>query len=226
MELKNIESIYFLFDTKNVKIENLEFANTAAGESSANIIFGKTSGVTHRWLLADELVKDENLTATFTFDVNLYNNYDEDADTHELGTGDIKDYVSVIELDLVSTGIADAVDAGYITAPVVTYTYGEDDNESTGSIDYGTASGVLSIDMSDATGNTVEVTVTIEFGWGEAFGNQNPYAYYNASGRNPADAISDEDETTWAEHADAALSALANISGAKYEVTLTAKIAD
>ena len=214
-------------DTKNIKIENLEFANTPAGESSSTIIFGKTSGVTQKWLLAED-IDDQNLTATFSFDVNLYDNYKED-EVNDLGTGAINSYVDEITLDFLPTGIDNAISNGYITAPKITYTYG---TNNTGTKTYSSGTTTLSIDMAGATSNTAHVTVTIEFDWGATFGGQNPYEFYNAEGKLPngdsgvARPSPATGNMTWAEHADTALTGLNALANANSQVTLTAQIAE
>ncbi len=199
-------------DTKNIKIENLEF-------EGSRIIFGKTAGVTQRWLLAEN-IEDQNLTATLTFDVNLYDNYKENQ-ANSLGTGAIKDYVSEITLDFIPSGIDSAISAGYITAPVITYSYG---TNKTGTVTYSSGTATLPIYMDGATSNTTTVTVTFEFGWGATFSGQNPYAFYNAAGKDPNGA-SGVGNKTWAEHADDALTGLNALATANYKVNLTAKIA-
>ncbi len=216
-------------NTKNIKIENVDFAYITPARNpavkSSNIIFGKTTGVTQRWLLADDDVAEQNLTATFTFDVNLYDDY-QAGQVNDLGEGAISDYISEITLDFLPTGIDSAIGNGYIAKPVITYSYGTD---STDTVTYEPSdesdTATLHINMEDASSNSVTVTVTVEFNWGATFGGQNPYVYYNAAGKNPTEAISEDDETTWAEHADAALTGLYGLNNASnYEITLTAKI--
>ena len=58
--------------------------------------------------------------------------------------------------------------------------------------------------------NTAILEITITFGWGEAFGGNNPYTYYNALGYE-------------ANHAEAntVLTALANLKDVKYVVTIS-----
>lgn len=207
-------------DTKNVKIEGAAFTG-----DSAKIIFGKkTEGVTESWLIAGADVANENLTATLTFNVNLY-----DDDGQPSDGGAIKDYISEVELKFDPTGIDDAIEAYYITAPVIAYTYGEGENQKTGKINYSAENDTLSIAMDKATGNTVAVTVTIEFDWGTAFGSQNPYEYFNDKTAN-ADSTFDKPapdtgKYKWAEYASVALSGLSEInSTANYKITLTAKL--
>ena len=211
-------------DTKNIKIENLEFADVTPARtpavSSSRIIFGKTAGVTQRWLLAEN-IEEQNLTATLTFDVNLYDNYKENQ-PNSLGTGAIKDYVSEITLDFLPSGIDSAISAGYITKPVITYSYG---NNNTNTVTYESGTATRPIDMDGATSNTTTVTVTFAFGWGATFSGQNPYAFYNATGKDPNGA-SGVGNKTWAEHADDALTGLNALATANYKVNLTAKIAD
>lgn len=210
-------------DTKNVKIEGAAFTG-----DSAKIIFGKkTEGVTESWLIAGENVADENLKATLTFNVNLY---DDDGQLSDAGA--IKDYISEVELSFVPTGIDDAITANYITAPVITYSYKDNDNtEHTGTITYDPNNDAadLSISMVDADKNTVAVTVTIEFDWGTAFDNQNPYEYFNAKTANETSGVlksgSTEEYLTYAAYASEALGKLNTIGAtADYTINLTAKL--
>ena len=233
----------YTVDTKNIKIENLAFSDVTPARnpvvSSSRIIFGKTSGVTENWLLARD-IEEQNLTATITFDVNLYDNYEE-GKTNSLGTGAIKDYVGNINLlfsPTATTNLDNAINDGYITAPKITYSYG---TGNTDSVDYNSGDTTLAISMEGATGNTVAVTVTIVFGWGEAFDddgtadedatdNLNPYVFYNANGKAPNgdSGVAKEEGTgnmTWAQHADKALTAISGLSGVEYNVTLTATLA-
>lgn len=219
-------------DTKNVKIENTAFADVTPARdpavSSSSIIFGKDASATPDWLIAGSDVQEENLTATLTFDVNLYDN------TNTLSSdGKIQDYITDVKLNFVPAGIDDAIEAGYITAPVITYSYEDaDSDEHTDTVTYDPDADAadLSISMAEADANTVEVTVTIAFGWGEAFGGENPYVYFNTKTPNdPSTVLKPDSETeylTWAEYADTALTGLNAISSGahNYTITLTAQI--
>lgn len=61
---------------------------------------------------------------------------------------------------------------------------------------------------SDEKTATLEITIT--FGWGEAFGGDNPYTYYNALGYEAKH-----------EEANTVLTALANLNEVKYVVTIS-----
>ena len=227
-------------DTKNVKLEN--FAVKSGTE--ADVIFGKTTGVTERWLLSDSADKTENLKVTFTFDVNLYDNYEEGKTNTLTPNGNLSKFVGNIELDFASAAKAHldaAIKANYITAPVISYSYGA---TNSGSITYNpdSAENKLDISMSGATSNTQQITLTIEFKWGEAFDtdgvadtnasdNLNPYAFYNAATRNSNGdsgvAKTGEGATgnmTWAEHAEKALQTIYLLNAGKYNLTLTAEV--
>lgn len=231
----------YTVDTKNVRIENFKVKDN----TEASIIFGRTSGVTERWLLSDSDDKEQNLKVTFTFDVNLYDNYKEGASDNKLTEGgNLSKFVGNIKLNFaptVKTNLDAAIKAKYITAPVITYSYGS----KTGNITYNpdATENTLDIDMSGATSNTQAVTLTIEFKWGETFDtngtadtdlddNLNPYAFYNATTRNATGdsgvAKTGEGATgnmTWAEHAAKALGDIHALGGEKaYTLTLTAEV--
>lgn len=213
----------YTVDTKNVIIENFKVKDN----TEANVIFGKTSGVTERWLLADEEVKAENLKVTFTFDVTLYDNYDPEATTNTPDTdGSLKNFVGNIKLDFaptVETYLDSAIkEAKYITAPVITYSYGSKTDKITYNPD--AATNTLDIDMSGATSYTQQVTLTVEFKWGEAFGSKNPYEYFNDTSRN-ANGDSGVENYTWAEYAYKALDDIHTLGeNTKYNMTLTAEV--
>ena len=83
---------------------------------------------------------------------------------------------------------------------------------------------------------TYTTTITLEFKWGEYFGKDNPYDFYNAKGarelvKNTADFTSkhasveghDADSWTWADEAEYVLTELYGANAAITTLTLTAK---
>ena len=104
-------------------------------------------------------------------------------------------------------GITDAIEAGYLTLPTNL------SNSVTGTLDRATNSTVYTVSIKtggqlvsasnlpsgvsyQVDGNDILLTYTIEYGWGEAFGNMNPGDYY------------DVDETGMAVPGDEVLTAL------------------
>ncbi len=138
---------------------------------NANIIFGKLSGETENDWLYPNGVDDQNLSATFSFDLEVKENG---------GTKDdikINSLVQTVTIELVptdATNMKNAIDAGYIKDFKVTYA----GNDYTYSTDTGKI--VISIEAKDFNTTKQEFSgITVSFDWGSTFGNTNPYLYYN-----------------------------------------------
>ena len=116
-------------------------------------------------------------------------------------------------------GVAAAIAANYITAPVLKINNAAVDQ---------TAFTALT-----STTTTDTVSVTIEFGWGSAFGGVNPYTFYNTfayddtvtvNDSTNAPAADENSETKIQTVAKTALNALADdLTSAKFTVTINAK---
>ena len=193
------------FTVYAVEEKNVEFNNVALANSE--IVFGKVDGVTETWLWAKDIAA-ENLKSTLTFDVDL-----KDGNTLST-TSKLSEMLEKVTLTVepsAAAALEAAINANYIKNPTVSYTYtpagGE---EQTGNAFYNDTSDKIeiAIPMTAATVNHVTVTVEIAFEWGSAFDNKNPYEYYNEK---------DYDATAFT-----ALTALNNLTGATYDVTIAA----
>jgi len=192
----------YTVNTKKVTIGDIQFKDSTVVKTtdpvtyypSSKIIFGKAaSDATSKWLIAGSDVLDQNLKAEFTFTVNLF---DVDGNTETASESKVSDFLKEVQLDFicskeVATALDNAINANYITAPKITYTYNTSVTNNTTYVNETTPNyttdktTTLAIPMNSATANTVTVTVTIEFGWGELFNstdgtNLNPYVHYNS----------------------------------------------
>ncbi len=129
--------------------------------NNQSIHFGKpaTMSVTNPWLTNPD-GETEQLSATFRVSVAYKNGSTIDA--------------SELQFDAQYDATSDvkaAIEAQYIGAPTVTFSEVVNDNTEGNAAD------------------TTKVTydVTIAFTWGEAFGNKNPYNYYNVEGKSAED---------------------------------------
>lgn len=172
----------YTVDTKNINISEPTFTNS-------NIIFGKTTfpanATNHKWLIAGDDVKDENLKATMNFTVSVT---DGDAAT---GTSNVADFLQNVKLTMtVPEALQTAITNKYIDAAnsKITYKTTGGTEKTDSAVINGTADSVeLLIDMSgatkvndeDAAVYSVGVEVTFEFAWGEKFHSENPYTYFN-----------------------------------------------
>ena len=217
----------YTVDTKNAKIENFSAENT-------EIIFGTNGTVTEKWLVARDIAP-QNLTATFTFDLVLYDNYKDGQQNDPSTTSTIEEFVGDVDF-LFSPQYASKLDAAigakYIKAPVITYYL---DNVKGESKSYTNGDTTLDIPMTGVDANKVTVKVTLEFAWGEAFDEKNPYEFYNdgreATGDSGVKANpEDENNMTWAEHANKALTAIKDLAVTgegtpEYTIKITANLA-
>ena len=167
------------------EIYTVDTADVTVTPSETNTLetikFGKDPSATAKWFFAPN-VDDEVLSADFAFTV--------DVDSDELTLDNV---LSAIEVTFTPTSAMKAkfdaaITAKYITAPTLTYTYGSGENLKTGTATYDATEGTAKLTINPpATGTTVDVTVTVAFGWGEAFKatigevtkNWNPLVYFN-----------------------------------------------
>ena len=153
------------FEVYAVEEKNVEITAAFADENDAKITFGKDTAYTptNKWLSADDDTV-ENLGTTLNVTVSI--------DDEETNVGDVLQTVTVaLKLDATTQA---AVTAGtYITAPVVKY------NGETATYDADSQSYKLDVDVSELEQNSVTMAVTIDFGWGSAFGGVNPYKHYD-----------------------------------------------
>ena len=128
----------------------------------------------------------------------------QDLDFHFVATVQNAQYCSSVTATI---AIADAnkdawnaaVKASYVSAPT-SITIGEkQSNKADGSATY---------------------AISGSFAWGNHFGSENPYTYYNS--KNANDPLSTTDSTTYVDDAKTALTALAGLNGASFVLTVTA----
>lgn len=155
----------------NIKADSVSDSSTTLeiteGAAGQNIVFGapSTQMTEDAWLTNDSDTT-EALTATFKLTVS--------------------ENIGNISVSLASTGYGDedgfwkAVEEGYLVAPVVSISGSV---AGAFSVQTGTLSedGTVTIARESQTAITdgATITVTLTFGWGNKFGNKNPYNYYN-----------------------------------------------
>lgn len=219
--------------TGNVKAETVNDGSLkqfSADVSGGDIVYsggtGSNQTTAGQWLINDQ--QAENLTATITLTIE----------------GNLKELTASFSA---TTGWDEAVEKGYITAPVLSIASHDKVNVAEGGVGtkndatpdtYGYKFTVTDGDFSSAS--TVEITAT--FGWGEVFNNQNPYAFFNDEGRKANDQLGEyytttkHDEidalglsisadTTWKAYATAVLNKLDELlttSGANYTFVFNA----
>ncbi len=177
------------FTVYDVTEKNVTVTVDGWSGDSANIVFGastKNPATTATWLVKnDKAMDDESLSATLTFTV-----------TSDTNLNELIQPVSVtfVPNEATKNAFDDAIDYGYIAAPVVTASYTvNDEGGASGDIysDEETQNkkftynqeteGGLTIALPDAAmaAKSVTVTMTFTFNWGSMTGGVNPYDYFN-----------------------------------------------
>ena len=166
--------------SKSISITEQKFGTDAA--TDANINFAPVESTTaHNWLSIDTSKGSEDLDAVYTVKLSLS------------GVTTIK--VSDVQLKEKNSGTVYSTLASGEKAPVGSMpaftTNSIPTNEGEGYIlvknadtahQFGTVAEDKSVSaVLDSGTKTMEFTVAVHFKWGAAFGNINPYAYYNAS---------------------------------------------
>ena len=115
---------------------------------------------------------------------------------------------AVLEVTGNKAGYEDAVDAKYITGVSV----GSNLVDTT---DF----------KSDAVTLTASGTLTVSFDWGDTFGNENPYDYYNDATTEPLTEKVPTTDITYASHAETNIGNMYTyLSGVTFKLTLTANV--
>ncbi len=198
------------FTVYEVEDKTVNFGTISWVNNKSAITFGKPAGYQAKagdWLVPQGL-EDENLSATFYFDVTVNSgNLSDVVDklTIQLGKNDAlntaitSNYVAAPTFKVYLDNTAAATSASGLTA-TATGTYNQDNTS-------------VDVTMSGASASKVRVFVEITFAWGSAFGatSTNPYTYYNAL-----------THAAQAANAKTALQAIYGLNGAKYEFTLSA----
>lgn len=167
--------------SKSISITEQKFGTDAA--TNANINFAPVESTTaHNWLSIDTSKGSEDLDAVYTVKLSLS------------GVTTIK--VSDVQLKekdggTVYSTLASGEKAPVGSMPAFTTNSAPTTNKGEGYIlvknkdtahQFGTVAADKSVSaVLDSGTETMEFTVAVHFKWGAAFGNQNPYAYYNAS---------------------------------------------
>lgn len=165
--------------SKSISITEQKFGTDAA--SDANINFAPVKSTTaHNWLSIDTSKGSEDLDAVYTVKLSLSGVTTikvSDVQLKEKNNGNVYSTLASGEKAPVGTmpaftnnSILSNKGAGYILVK----------NTDTGHQFGDVADKSVSAVLASGT-KTMEFTVAVHFKWGAAFGNQNPYAYYNAS---------------------------------------------
>ena len=194
--------VYNVVD-KTVTMSNESFTNSL-------IKFGKpTENASTGWLVADGNVAVANLKATYTA-------------TYSAAAGDsvkINEAMSKVTVALASnTTLNSAITNGYLGAPLV-FVYLDDVLQNTEVADQTYDNG-FSYDAVMPAESSVTLKVEFVFSFGEKFGNENPYTYFNTL---EAGAKPDGSDKTNAQLAQEYLTGLftSGINNAHYTVTIT-----
>ena len=174
----------------------------AEGEGKINFL--APANATTGWFTNDA----ENGIVKLSTDLTI--NYSVTGDANAKASDYKVTYTIAVDADTQS-----AITAGYITAPT---------------LKIGDSTTVADVALTSTT-TTDSVTLTIAFGWGAAFGSQNPYVFYNTfaygdkvdtTGVAP---VADEDGTTTIEVvAKETMEAMEDLlDEAKFTITITAK---
>ena len=174
--------------------------------TGGEIVFGApaTMDKTGAWLTAGSSAKTENRTATLKLTLK-YKDWAYVPLNFSVAMNAKKDNA----VDTVFTGL---VSSNYITNPKISYNSGD----ATEVAMNGAAVDIAKDAFPDYnatekdTEKEVSLTITITFGWGEAFGGNNPYKYYNA--------LKYDDKHT---EANTALTAISGLRGVSYVVTIS-----
>lgn len=152
-------------------------AEFGTGEGTINFL--APASANSGWLTSDGATGTEKLFTDLTVDFTL------------TGSSAATDFVVTYTIDY--SDVQAAIDANYITAPVL----------SIGGTDL----------TSTSTFDATDATLTITFDWGTAFGGENPYDYYNDMENTPANRTA----------AKTALTALYDaVNDATFTITITA----
>lgn len=165
--------------------------------SSVDYVFGGLETVSNdKWLKLEGNDRNiEKLTHTFTITITDLNNTPTDA-------GSI---TAVIEETSDSTAYKTAENAGYVKALPEEMT-------------------LLNGKITKQENKTGVYKVTITLEWGGAFGNQNPYTFYNNQGiDDPVQNSSVDTTMKCGDHAAKHLKALESLKDAKFKLTFTIK---
>lgn len=116
---------------------------------------------------------------------------------------------AVLEVTGNTAGYKNAVDAKYIT---------------------GVSVGSNLVDTTDFKSDAVTLnasgTLTVSFAWGDTFGNENPYTYYNTATTAPLTEKVPTTDITYAAHAETNIGNMYTyLSGVTFKLTLTANVA-
>lgn len=160
--------------------------------SDKNIVFGHpaTMNTANAWLTANG---DQTENLTVSFDVTVKN-----GDSTSINSNDLNVTV-VFDNDNLDSRITAAHTNGYIAEPQV---------------------GIALKTSTPTTGTTLTYTVTITFAWGDAFGGENPYIYFN--NKTITDKVSTSDNTTWGDYAKTTLEALETLNNVSIPIVITA----
>ena len=189
---------------------------TTANAAKGNVVFGKGGTVSAEkpWFNF-EGVSTEQLEDTFTFTVKTKDT--KDTGTIKVACDNAKDFkVEAKKADVTgdvweaSAAWTDAVNAGLVTAPVITFA--PENGEYT----------------FNGTTGAITVSMNVTFKWGEHFEidgkAKNPYEFYNTVSTDGADNTGEatlaEGVSSWADDAFASLDKLAKIQQNKFTLTI------
>lgn len=185
-----------------------------ATNPAETISFGApaTMNIANAWLKADKDANTENLTATLTLTLKYMNIAD---------VGEITFKMETLKGSDADKTFAELVTGGYIVNPTISYkgnaeTYTDIAAEADKTVFDGLTipEGAFKETTAPTESAMGEATATIKitFGWGFAFGNTNPYTFYNGEGHSYGN-----DYST----AKTALKAIEGLTGVSYKVTVT-----
>ena len=217
-------------ETKGITVTPTIATSVTEGDNAGKIIFGKPtdSDTTATWLLPEGDMATEVLTATLKIAVEVTGN------TNDTKKANINDLVNSVVITLqLPDAYETAIENNYLAAPTIgTVKCGETTLNKADALTPTASTYVISGAYDNTNGLTLTLpvsavesatyTVDLVFDWGSLTENNNPFDFYN-NGKG-YDAKRDGSEDTYAEEADALLTAVAGLSSATYDITIATPV--
>ena len=183
--------------------------------AAATMVFGKGehTASSSDWLKAQSDVAEENLSVVFKV-------------TFESDNLDLDEAVSKLNLDFaigsgVLSSFKNAVSAGYVANPVITYSETAADATDFASVSYVASNGAATLSIDAPEAKTATVYFKVVFDWGTVTGGENPYKFFN--GKSSSAIVNSETSATYdySHLAGDLLEAVYGLNGGGYTLTVS-----
>ena len=169
--------VTYQVEEKNIHIDG--FSALIDADSHPDIVFGAPAGSVNGWLQVHNETKVEAMSFTYTYDL-----WAEGEDVRALVDSVV---LTLTPTQTVAANLQKAVARGYIKNPTVSGSIGSanatpgtfDGTDIEVTFDITDQSTTKSVTKDTGSETAVQVSVTVTFEWGAAFGNSNPYTYFN-----------------------------------------------